>query len=154
MKIYKCNYKHCSYGGNVSDIESVKYNNRRYHEKCLNDKNLLSEIRKFYLEKINNSEVMVILNKAINEIVFKKNISPDFLLFTLKYIHNNKMKLNSIFGVYYYINNYKIKNEYEKYRNKCKNKIDFKNKNLQDEYENFTLKNQPNKIMKDINKLM
>ena len=152
MKIYKCYYKNCKYENRVSEQDCIKDGNKRYHPECLDEKNTLSEIRTFYLEKINSSEVIVLLNKAINEMIFKKNISPDFLLFTLKYIHSNNMKLNSIFGVYYYINNYKIKNEYKKSKNE--NKIDFKNINLEDDFEKFEIKNRISSTIRKINKLI
>jgi hypothetical protein len=89
-----------------------------------------------------------LLNKEISELINKKGIDSDFLLYALNYAINNKIILHSPFGMSYLINNYKIKESYKNIQAKQKLKeiqkydtenkkettfsFDIENKNLMD----------------------
>lgn len=113
-KTYKCAYKQCKLGGNVSKDIAVKKGNRYYHRECLNELHNKEQIRKLFLEHINSTEVISLLNRTINNIIDVKKVPSDFLLFALKYVIKNKLSLNHATGMYYIINNNNIKKEYMK----------------------------------------
>ena len=113
-KTYKCAYKQCKLGGKVNKSIAVKKGNRYYHRECLNELHNKEQIRKLFLEHINSTEVISLLNRTINNIIDVKKVPSDFLLFALQYVIKNKLPLNHATGLYYIINNKKIKKEYMK----------------------------------------
>lgn len=110
----KCGYNHCLYDGEVSKEEAVKHGSRYYHKKCLEQMQTKKEIRELYLEKVNPTEVVAMLNKVINTIIDVKKVDGNFLLYALKYAINSNFVFHSPAGLYYIINNYKIKEEFKK----------------------------------------
>lgn len=113
-KIYKCGYNQCKLGGKVTKEIAVKHGTKYYHSECLKEAQNKNEIRKLFFEQINPTEVATVLNRTINTIIDTKNVPSDFLLYALKYVINNKLILNHAGGLYYIINNDKIKNAYYK----------------------------------------
>lgn len=114
----KCRYKYCRFGGEVDKVEAVKEGNQYYHKECYQEKENKAKIRQLYVEHIDSNVDYGILNRTINNIVNGKGVSSDFLLFIIMYIIDNKMNINAPMGLYYYINNQDIKNEYEKFKAK------------------------------------
>lgn len=114
VKIYKCPYKQCKYNNEVVEDEAIKYNGRYYHKECLKEQQEKIEIRKLFFENINTLEVPAKLNNAINNIIHKKNVSSEYLLYALKYVIENKSPLNYAGGLYYIIGNKDIQNAYNK----------------------------------------
>ncbi len=110
----KCGYKQCKFGNEVDKEIAVKKGNRYYHKECLQEAENKNEIRKLFLEHINENEVVAGLNRIINNIIDVKNVPSDFLLYALKYVIRNKLPLNYAGGLYYIINNKKIIEEYNK----------------------------------------
>jgi hypothetical protein len=110
----KCGYKNCKLGGEVEKDNAIKVSNKYYHKECHEIVENKKKIREFYLEKINPKEVMVLLNKAINELIDTKNVDSNLLLYALNYSVDNNIKINSPFGMNYIVNNYKIKESYSK----------------------------------------
>jgi hypothetical protein len=118
MKTFKCAYNQCKYNKEVNEDVAVKKGSRYYHLDCLKESQNKNEIRKLFLEKINATEVVSGLNRTINNIVDVKGISSEFLLYALRYVINNKLPLNHAAGLYYIINNSKIKDSYQKEKSK------------------------------------
>jgi hypothetical protein len=119
-KIYKCGYNQCKLGGEVAKDIAVKHGAKYYHDDCLKEAQNKNEIRKLFFEHINPTEVATVLNRTINTIIDTKNVSSDFLLYALKYVIKNKLILNHAGGLYYVINNDKIKDSYNKESIKAK----------------------------------
>jgi hypothetical protein len=113
-KIYKCGYNQCKLGKEVTKDIAIKHGVKYYHKECLKEALNKNEIRKLFFEYINPTEVATVLNRTINNIIDIKNVSSDFLLYALKYVIKNKLILNHAGGLYYIINNDKIKESYNK----------------------------------------
>jgi hypothetical protein len=127
-KEYKCTYTQCKLGNKVDKSMAVKKGTKYYHPECLKEAENKNMIRKLFLDNINETEVVAMLNRTINQIIDTKNISSDFLLYALNYVINNKLPLNHAGGLHYIINNQKIKESYEKEKSqKIINNIIFNN---------------------------
>lgn len=110
----KCAYKQCKLGNEVSKDEADKKGNRYYHKECLQEIKNKEEIRKLFLEKINEKEVITSLNGVIKNLIENKGVSSEFLLYALKYVIKNKTPLNHAPGLCYIVNNEKIKEAYNR----------------------------------------
>jgi hypothetical protein len=111
----KCGYNKCLFDGEVDKETAIKVGNKYYHKECHKQMQNKQDTRVLYLEKVNPSEVVKNLNSVINNIIEVKKVDSGLLLFALKYAINNNFKINSPYGLHYIVNNYTIKNEYQKY---------------------------------------
>ena len=110
----KCFYSQCKLGGNVEKDVAIKYNSKYYHKEC-------------YDKKINKEKAMQLLKQkgfvaksismALSSFVDKKNVDSEFVYFTVKYVIENNKQLNNPFGISYWLQNFDIIKEYEKYKN-------------------------------------
>ena len=128
MKKYKCGYRHCAHeNGIVLDDGSVKIKTRRWHKDCYELQGLIAEIEDMYIQHISKAVPITYLKKIINDIVFGKKLEkPDiekwksnleagrYLCFCLKYAIENKFPLTHPPGLYYLIDNARIKKAYQK----------------------------------------
>jgi len=112
-KTYKCYYSNCQFGGRVSASEAVQSGKSRYHKSCLQQKDMIAKIREYYFKNIKPSDTIITVNKVINVLIFDKKVDADFLYFVLTVIFRDKLKIHNAFGLYYYVNNFKIIQEYE-----------------------------------------
>lgn len=114
-KEYVCGYKHCLHAGEkVKQEEAKQSGSRYYHPDCLQQKNNMNDVKNLYYEHISKTVVMKNLMKVINNIVLEKHIDSEYLLFAMKYVISNHMTLNSPYGLYYIIDNKKVKSAWEK----------------------------------------
>lgn len=128
-KIYKCGFRHCQHEScEVSQDEAVKVKNRYFHKDCAEIYNNIEEIKSLYYEKISNTVVMPQLISVINNIIFKKNVDSKYLLFAVKYAINTKKKINYPQGLHYIIDDYQIKNAWEKKQTQTISQIKFEAK--------------------------
>lgn len=131
-----CGYKHCRYETNEIPLgEETKVSSRYYHEKCAKESEDIKEIKKQYFDNISNTVVQAILGKVVNDIVYGKNIDSGYLLFAIKYAINNKIRINSPYGLHYLIDNKRIKDAWENLLSKEINnniKIDFDFNNVEE----------------------
>jgi hypothetical protein len=118
FRIYKCNYTFCKHNKTVNSEEAIKHNSKYYHPECLRELSNKNLIRDLFYENINKTEIGAIFTKVINRIIHELNVPSDFLLFALKYAIYYKIALKHAMGLYYLINNDKIKKAYEKRKNK------------------------------------
>lgn len=109
-KKYKCGYSHCNHPDDlISAGDGTTVGKRHYHNDCFKQSETIKEIRGYYLNNISDTVVMSLLNKVINVIIFEKNVSAEYLLYCLKYAVANKIRINSPLGMYYLIDNKRIK---------------------------------------------
>jgi hypothetical protein len=127
----KCGYTHCLFNGEVDKDNAVKVGSRYYHQECLKQKQDKDEVRKLYLEQVNPTEVVKVLNAVINNIVDVKKVNAEFLLYALRHAIQNKFTFHNSAGLYYIINNSYIKKQYQTYINKLQVK------DLKDNIENI-----------------
>ena len=111
----KYRYNQCKYGGIVDKKEAIKVGSYYYHKECYKEKMIKKRIEEQYYNKFQNKERIQIVRKAINDYINKYNYEPKYILFVL----NKNIKLNSIFGLIYYLKN----DEYKKEFNKLKAKL-------------------------------
>ncbi len=124
---YKCGFSHCEHGGKVNLDEAVKIGARYWHKDCYETSELVKEIKDDYLENISSSAVISFLSKVINDIVYGKKLenkkltkaqsnleAARYLSFCLKYAINHSIPITHVPGLYYLIDNVKIRKEYEK----------------------------------------
>ena len=113
--IYKCRYKHCQHESyEISQDEAVRIGTRYFHKDCAETYQNIEEIKRLYYEKISNTVVMAQLVKAVNSVVFDKHVDSAFVLFALKYAINTKHQIKSPYTLHYLVDNYKIKDAWEK----------------------------------------
>lgn len=127
-KQFKCGYGHCAHKNKiVYEPESVKINTRRWHKDCYELQGLIAEIEEDYIQHVSKSVPIVYLRKVINEIVFGEKLenaniekwesnlnAGRYLSFCLKFAIANKIPLTHPPGMYYLIDNARIKKAYQK----------------------------------------
>lgn len=112
---HKCGFKGCSHPEDkIPTGEGVIKGRMYYHQECYDDMNTIQQIRSFYTTKISNTVVISYLNRVINDIVYKKHVKPDMLLFALKYAVSHHQRISSPAYLHYLVDNYKVKQEYGK----------------------------------------
>ena len=113
-KTYKCGFKHCKHGGEISHNEAVKIGSRYMHEDCARTSDNITKIRDTYYEKISNTVVVKQLVSVINSLVITKNVDSEYLLFALNYALANKIPIKSPYGLHYIVDNQRIKDAWNK----------------------------------------
>lgn len=131
MKHYKCGFSHCAHAdGKVPENEAVKIGTRYWHKDCYEISETIKDIRETYLDKISSSVVVSALNKIINNIVFGKKLenkkltkaqsnleAARYLQFCIDYALEHKIPITHAPGLYYLIDNVRVKKAYEKRNN-------------------------------------
>ena len=116
-KIYKCRYSKCFYSTrDIMPEDDCLINKTHYHQKCYEYKTKISAIADFYYNNVSKTVVYSQLVNTINNIVYKKIVSPDYLLFALKYAVKNGFKIKSPFYLHYLIDRDDVKRAYENER--------------------------------------
>lgn len=110
----KCRYKHCKLGGEVDKEEAIKIGNGYYHKECNRERELKQQIEKTYYDIFQTKEPIQQVRKAISKYIHDNNFDPRYVLFVL----NEDIKLNSMFGLIYYLNNNKFLKKYNRQRAK------------------------------------
>lgn len=106
----KCRYNQCKLGGEVDKYEAIKVGNCYYHKECYEEKEYKKQIEKTYYDTFQNNEPIQAVRRAINKYVNKDNYEPKYILFVL----NEDIKLNSMFGLIYYLRNNEFRDKYNK----------------------------------------
>ena len=83
------------------------------HWDCYAEYRTIAAIRDYYYTNVSNTVVMKNLTAVINNIVFKKEVSAEFLLFALKYAVDHKIPIRAPYGLYYLIDNTRVKGEWK-----------------------------------------
>lgn len=108
MKYYKCQYAHCIHPNEkVSEEDIVIVGHKRFHKDCAELRAKIERIKNIYFKTINNSsnEYVQVL-AVINNLVFKKGYSPEFIEFALKYIAVTcSTNIKSPYSLYYVVKN-------------------------------------------------
>ena len=75
---------------------------------------------------------MSLLNKTINNIIFQKKVSADYLYFALNWAIKNHRRISSPLYLHYLIDNKNIKDDYSKSVSKSMNNSPSSEKNTND----------------------
>lgn len=130
MKQYKCAFNHCAHPERkVNQDEAIKIGNRYWHKDCYETSELVIQIKDMYIENINSSEVVSFLMKVINDIVYGKKLenkniekaksnleAAKYLEFAVDYAIRHNIPITHVPGLYYLINNNKVREAYKKER--------------------------------------
>lgn len=120
---HKCNYKGCTRPEDtILTGEGTVIGRHYYHTDCARKMECIKEVRTFYTENVSDTVVMSYLNKVINGIVYDKHVDPEFLLFALKFAVSHNQKIKAPAGLYYIIDNSRIKEAYSKEQQKTTTK--------------------------------
>lgn len=112
-KSYVCGYKHCLHKGEkVLESEAIVVNKKRYHKDCLQISETIKLIKDTYIEKINDKENPVVILSVVNNLVFKKGVDADFLLFALEDIARRKVDVKSPYTMHYFDKNMILKEKW------------------------------------------
>jgi hypothetical protein len=148
FKIMKCYYKYCPYGREVEKEKAIKINNKYYHKDCrenqLQWKQFIDIYDKYIKPKTQEGYQMIA--KGLKQIIEKE---PDvtYLVYVLCQVIRQDKPLNAIFGLHYYLNQFR--NNYKILKLSKQPKIDVS----KIETENSTkteYKKQENKLWGDI----
>ena len=103
----KCRYRHCLYDSqDIPPGQEVKTGKISYmHKECARYWKTIGSIVDLYKQRVNKNVLEKTLLATINNIVFKKNVDPEFLLFALKYSLDHGNHLSSPYGLHYIISN-------------------------------------------------
>ena len=114
-KQFKCGYGHCAHKNKiVYEPESVKINTRRWHKDCYELQGLIAEIEEDYIQHVSKSVPIAYLRK-VNIEKWESNLNAGrYLSFCLKFAIANKIPLTHPPGMYYLIDNARIKKAYQK----------------------------------------
>ena len=113
----KCRYSHCKHEGvPVNKEDGVCVGKSYYHIDCYQEKELLREIERYYIENFDSNPIMGALRKVINTIVFSQGKTPEFLMFALRYAKSNRIPLTHEAGIYYVVRDKEIINSWNKKR--------------------------------------
>lgn len=109
-KTYKCSFACCPYKDKIIQPEDLVENGKKkMHKECAKNSENMLKIKTLYYEKVSNTVVMSQLVKVIKDIITLKKVDSDYFYFALKYAVDNKMKINSPYGLHYLIDNNRIK---------------------------------------------
>ena len=106
-----------------------------YHKECAHEREILTNMVDYYLEKVDNRVTVAQLRNVINNIVFKKKVSADELFFYIQYAVNTGKKINSPYTLHYLIDNKKLQSEYAKHLESTKPAIDIESIPVADEVQ-------------------
>lgn len=110
----KCAYKHCLYvSPEIKPEDVVTRGSKYYHKKCLDTLDTIKEIIDTYYNNVSQTAVMKVLMSVVNNIVFTKQIDCHYLLFALKQAIAQKRTIKAPVALYYLIDDYKIKKQWE-----------------------------------------
>ena len=104
----KCRYKHCKLGGEVEKEEAIKVGSAYYHKECRKEIEHKKQIEDLYYNKFKLNEHIGKVKSAINKYV--DEYGTEYVL----YILNQDVKLNSIYGVSYYLKDNRFRDDYNK----------------------------------------
>ena len=102
--ILKCRYKYCLHSDpNVSKEDAIKDKSSYFHKDCWKQKTIKQEIEAYYIENMPIC-ALSLLRKVINQLIYTNQYSAEYVLFIVKKIHINNLKINNPFGVGSYCN--------------------------------------------------
>lgn len=108
----KCVYTHCPRNGIIDSGDYVEMNGKFYHQECRKEMDCISEIKDIWYQNVNNDQsVFPQFIRTLNTILYKKHVPAEYLLFALK---RKYQYLKHPGGLYYIINDEKIRADYDR----------------------------------------
>lgn len=104
----KCRYKNCKLGGEVEKEDAIKIGSAYYHKECRREIEHKKQIEDLYYNKFKLNENIGQVKSAINKYI--DEFGTEYVL----YILNQDIRLNSIYGVSYYLKDNRFKQAYDR----------------------------------------
>jgi hypothetical protein len=101
--IIKCRYKYCKNNNEVDKDVAIKEGSAYYCQDCYKEKVLKQQIEEYYSVNLPATAIQL-LRKVINQLLYTNNYEAGYVLFIVKKIHINKLKINNPFGLTSYCN--------------------------------------------------
>lgn len=118
-KQHVCRYTHCYYGNTeIPPDDEIKVGNRYMHKKCAIASQSIQKAKELYYENISSTVVMSQLLNVINNIIFTKNVDPEYLVFAIQHAISAKIQIKSPYSLHYLIDNSRIKQLWEREKKK------------------------------------
>lgn len=99
----KCRYKYCRNNNEVDKELAIKDGSAYYCKECHKEKLLKHQIEEYYSVNLPQTSIQI-LRKVINQLLYTNNYEATYVLFIVKKIHINKLKINNPFGLVSYCN--------------------------------------------------
>lgn len=114
-KTVKCRWTHCRHESrDIPREEAVLGDNGYYyHKDCLEEKKKINEIVDFWGENIDPLVNYGQLRNIINNLIYKKNVEPDYILYTVKLGYSEHW-LHYPQGLYRSLDNFKRHEDWKK----------------------------------------
>lgn len=103
MIVIRCRYKYCKNGNNVQKEDAIKEGNCYFCKDCYKEKVTKQKIEAYYIENLPQTAISL-LRKVINQLIYTNQYEAEYVLFILKKIHINNLKINNPFGLASYCN--------------------------------------------------
>lgn len=87
----------------MSKEEAIKEGNSYYCKECHNEKTVKQQIEQYYTVNLPTTAIQL-LRKVINQLLYTNSYEAEYILFIIKKIHINKLKINNPFGLVSYCN--------------------------------------------------
>lgn len=108
----KCRYAYCKNNNNVEKEEAIKVGSAYYCKACYEEKEAKQKIS-MILQSMFRNETRQSINKCVAEIVHNKCFQTDYILYVLDHIEKSKCTLKGLYHIVYYLNDYKIRSQYD-----------------------------------------
>lgn len=141
-----CRYPHCKYENKTIDLLSDKYvkeGSSYYHDECYKNKSNIQLIKNLWHDHISPTVVYSQLMNTLNQLIFKDNISSDYILFVVQYCIDNQRKLRYPPGLRYCVDDQVIKDAYNKKIQPIIRQSDFVANDVEDDSPKFTINKKP-----------
>ena len=138
MKAKKCSYKYCKQPENFDPSTAIKDKKCYYHLECYEKKQAKNTVFNLFCDYVTNDESGMLIRSVISKWIDKEGVSLNYLLFTMKFIIQNKIPLKSIFGLGLVMKQQRVINAY----NKCLAKYQTPNIEAKTQDFNFEKNNQ------------
>lgn len=112
MKTYKCGFQHCNCEEPLTEENGIPVGKRYWHKECYHIKETADKIRKYYVSHISSQVTMAFLNSVISDILYKKKVNADYLLFALKYAYETNKSIKSPAYLHYIADDKRIQKLY------------------------------------------
>ena len=141
-----CRYPHCKHDDKTINLTSDKYvkdGSSYYHEECYKNKSNIQLIKNLWHDHISSTVVYSQLMNILNQLIFKDNISSDYIVFVVQYCIDNQRKLRYPPGLRYCVDDQVIKDAYNKKMQPIIRHSDFSANIVEDDSPKFTINKKP-----------
>ena len=111
-KMYVCQYKHCQHKEDkIPASKAYIFNGKRMHLECARTQGVIKKIWDIYQEMDETADYRIVIH-VVNQLVFDKKVSVDYLLYWLETMVNRGVKLKAPYAMSYAMKNKRIYNEW------------------------------------------